>query len=84
MEYEPGDVDPRIVQTINTARWRHLNLTDLDQTCWTVTWTLDLTRPSMACRISRRAAVWKIWSVVLVASYRLDTLLPAAKWQQVW
>ena len=81
MEYEPGDVDPGIVNS--KMRWGH-SQTYLDQTCWKVTWTLDLTRPSMACRISRRAAVWKIWRVRLVLSYRLETLFPAARWQQVW
>ena len=86
VEDEPGDVDPGVGENINTRWWPHdtMVLTDLDQTCWTVTWTLDLTRPSMACRISSKAAVWKIWRVRLVLSYRLETLLPAARWQQVW
>merc|ERR1719150_1825634 len=53
----------------------------LDQTCCTVTCTLDLTRPSPACRISRRAPVcnqahWKIWSVVAVAAYKVSSEPP--------
>merc|ERR1719436_2225207 len=49
-----------------------------------VTCTLDLTRPSPACRISSRAPVWKIWSVVAVAAYKVSRVPPPAKWAAIW
>ena len=32
-----------------------------EKTCCRVTWTLDLTSPLAACRISSTAPVWNIW-----------------------
>ena len=45
-----------------------------------MTWTLDLTRPRPAWRISSRAPVWKIWRLAAVAGYSADTAPPPARW----
>ena len=60
------------------------SLSHLDHTCCTVTWTLDLTRPRPAWRISSRAAVWKIWRLAAVAGYSADTAPPPARWLTIW
>merc|ERR1719383_355545 len=55
-----------------------------ENTCCTVTWTLDRTRPRAECRISSTAKVWNTWSVVLVTEYRSSILPPVARWEHAW